>query len=212
MRGKNQNPKIQPHEKPSDDFFIVGIGASPGGFDACKLLLQNIECDSGMAFIIVFHLAPTRVSVAVQLCAKFTPMSVLEAKSGMPIEPNHIYVIPPDRQMSVRDRKLVIEPRNHLEKPPMPIDYFFRSLATDVSDRAIGVVLSGKSNDGAEGSIAIRDRGGKILAQTPEPAHERWMRANTIAMNERAIEFISSPQAIGMELSLIGRGPSELQG
>lgn len=186
-----------------DNFFIVGIGASPGGFEACQLLLENLATDTGMAFVIIFHLLPTRESPAAQILRKSTRMSVTEAMSGMEIEPNHIYVIPPNTQMSIRNRKLELHPRSQFESPPMPIDYFFKSLAIDALDRAIGVVLSGKSNDGAEGSIAIKDRGGNIFSQTPESAHERWMRANIIAMSKSEIDFILTPQEIGRELTQI---------
>ena len=104
MSKKKGTVKVRSQVPPCDDFFIVAIGASPGGFEACKLLLKNLATDTGMAFVIIFHLLPTRESLAAQIFRKSTRMSVAEAMSGMEVEPKHIYVIPPNTQMSVRNR------------------------------------------------------------------------------------------------------------
>ena len=136
-------------------FPIVGIGASAGGLEALETFLQNVPEDSGMAFVIVQHLDPTHKGIMVELLQRATPMKVTQVRDRMAVERDHVYVIPPNKDMCILHGAL------HLLVPVaqrglrLPIDFFFRSLADDLQDRSIGVILSGMGSDGTLGLRAI---------------------------------------------------------
>lgn len=152
------------------DFPIVGIGSSAGGLEALEVFLQHVPEQSGMAFIIVQHLDPTHKGIMVELLQRATTMTVTQIRDRMEIEPNHVYVIPPNKDMSLLHRTL------HLMTPiaqrglRLPIDFFFRSLADDLQDRSIGVILSGMGSDGTLGLRAIKEKAGAVFVQSPESA------------------------------------------
>lgn len=156
---------------PGDDSFpVVGIGASAGGLEALEIFLQHVPEHSGMAFIIVQHLDPTHKGIMVELLQRGTNMKVVQVRDRMEIEPDHVYVIPPNKDMSLLHRTL------HLMTPVaqrglrLPIDFFFRSLADDLQDRSIGVILSGMGSDGTLGLRAIKEKAGAVFIQLPESA------------------------------------------
>src|SRR3990172_7955713 len=124
-------------------FPIVGIGASAGGLGAFTKLFEHLPSDTGMAYVLVQHLAPTHESLLGELISRVTAMPVSEVKDGMQIEPNHVYVIPPDTVMRVSHGVLKLTPRDQTHGLYLPIDYFFRSLAEEDGGMPIGVVLSG---------------------------------------------------------------------
>jgi two-component system CheB/CheR fusion protein len=138
------------------DFPIVGIGASAGGLEALELFLRNVPPKSGMAFVIIQHLDPTHKGIMVELLQRATAMKVIHVKDRTKIKPSHVYVIPPNKDMSILNGVL------HLLDPVaprglrLPIDYFFRSLADDSEERSIGVILSGMGTDGTMGLKAIK--------------------------------------------------------
>lgn len=158
------------HADAADGFPIVGIGASAGGLAAVEEFLSGVPEDSGMAFVIVQHLDPTRKALMVELLQRSTPLKVLEIRDGMRVRPGHIYVIAPNRDLSILHGVLhlltPVQPRGQR----LPIDFFLTSLARDRPDRAIGVILSGMGSDGTEGLRAIRENAGLTLAQEPASA------------------------------------------
>ena len=150
-------------------FPVVGIGASAGGLAAFEAFFAGMPSDvnPGMAFVLVQHLAPDHKSILADLIRRYTRMEVHEVEDGMVVEPNCAYIIPPNRDMAFLHGAL------HLLEPALPrgqrlpIDFFFRSLASDQHERAIGIVLSGTGSDGALGVRAIKGEGGMDMAQTP---------------------------------------------
>jgi len=148
---------------------VVGIGASAGGLDAFIDLLSAIPVETGLAFVLIQHLDPRHDSMLVDILAGATAIPVQEVVDGMRIERDHVYVIPPDTQMTVQDDVLRLEPRTP-KVPHRPLDSFFFSLAQDRKSGAIGVVLSGNDADGAFGLQAIHEAGGTTFAQSPESA------------------------------------------
>ena len=144
-------------------FPIVGIGASAGGLEAFGQLLSALPADTGMAFVLVQHLDPVHESLLPELLAPHTTMPVVSVHNGEAINPNYVYVIPPNTSMELQDgvlRLVAREPGLHL-----PIDIFFRSLASVQGSRAIGVVLSGNASDGSIGVRAIKAECGITFAQ-----------------------------------------------
>jgi two-component system CheB/CheR fusion protein len=145
--------------------LIVGIGASAGGLGAFTSFLAAMPSDTGLAFVLVQHLSPDHKSILTELLAKATPMPVIEAKDGMLITANHVFVIPPDTTLTIRERHI------HLSRPApprdrrRPIDTFFFSLAEDQGENAICIVLSGTGTDGTLGLKRIKESGGLALAQ-----------------------------------------------
>src|SRR6476646_4550072 len=132
----------EPRDEPGDGaaFPIVGVGASAGGLEAFTQLLQALPSDTGMAFVLVQHLAPSHRSALAEILARVTTMPVMEVHDEPTIEPNHVYVIPPDRSMIIFGGKLQLLPRAS-NGAPHPIDQFFRTLAEEQRHQAIGVVL-----------------------------------------------------------------------
>jgi two-component system CheB/CheR fusion protein len=151
-------------------FPIVGIGASAGGLEALELFLSNVPPGSGLAFVIVQHLDPTHKGIMPELLQRATSMEVFQVRDRMEVRPDCVYVIPPNRDMSILHGML------HLFEPTaprglrLPIDSFLRSLAVDRRERSIGVILSGMGSDGTLGLRAIKEIGGLVLVQEPASA------------------------------------------
>ncbi len=151
-------------------FPIVGIGASAGGLEALELFLKHVPQASGMAFVIVQHLDPTHKGIMVELLQRTTPMPVVQVKDRHKVVPDHVFVIPPNKDMSILHGVL------HLLAPVaprglrLPIDFFFRSLADDCQARSIGVILSGMGSDGTLGLGAIKEKAGVVFVQAPASA------------------------------------------
>jgi two-component system CheB/CheR fusion protein len=152
------------------EFPIVGIGASAGGLEAIEKLLRAVPAESGMAFVVVQHLDPTHAGMLPELLQRATGMRVVQVADRMRIEPDCVYVIPPNKDMSVLHGAL------HLFEPAeprglrLPIDFFLRSLAADLQALAVGVILSGMGSDGTVGLREIKDKGGLALVQEPASA------------------------------------------
>jgi len=149
--------------KTVEPIFIVGIGGSAGALNAYKTLLDAMPPDTGMAFVIISHLLPTAHSQLALILQRHTKMSVTLASEAMPILANHVYVIPPDVDLTMEKYKLkVISPRTGRNKQ---VDLFFISLAKEMGVRAVGIVLSGYDGDGTEGCKHIKANGGTTFAQ-----------------------------------------------
>ena len=154
----------------SGDFPVVGIGASAGGLDACRKLVDALPADNGMAFILVQHLDPTHESMMVDLLAGHTSMTVRQATDGMPIERDHLYVIPPGTYLSVGDGALHLSQPQARHGARLPFDFLLHSLAEECGARAICVILSGTGADGSLGLKAVKEKGGLVIAQDPDEA------------------------------------------
>lgn len=143
--------------------FIVGIGGSAGALNAYKALLDALPPDTGMAFVIISHMNPTAHSQLAKILQRHTKMSVFVATEAMPILANHVYVIPQDSDLTMDNYRFkVVSPRSGRIKQ---VDIFFISLANEMSDRAVGIVLSGYGGDGTVGCKHIKANGGKTFAQ-----------------------------------------------
>ncbi|MDR3414488.1 MAG: chemotaxis protein CheB [Formivibrio sp.] len=151
-------------------FPIVAIGASAGGLEALELFLRHVPADCGMAFVVIQHLDPNHKGMMPELLQRATAMPVAQAKNRMKVQPGCVYVIPPNRDLSIlHDCLYLLEPiAPHGLR--LPIDFFFRSLAEDRQEQAIGVILSGMGSDGTLGLRAIKERGGLVLVQDPTTA------------------------------------------
>src|SRR5208337_3988399 len=140
--------------------IVVGIGASAGGLEAFRTFLDAVPPDNGLAFVFIPHLDPTRESHMVELLASHTAMTVVQAKDGMPIKADHVYVIPPNEYITISDEVLHLTAPSERRGRRIPIDFFFHSLAEDRHEKAIGIVLSGTGTEGAHGLQTIKAHGG----------------------------------------------------
>ena len=173
-----KSPKLsETNEKTPAGFPIVGIGASAGGLAAFEAFFSGMPTDTdgcgqitegpGMAFVLVQHLAPDHKSILTDLIRRYTRMQVFEVEDGMKVLPNCAYIIPPNRDMAFLNGTLQLMEPAAPRGQRLPIDFFFRSLAQDQHERAIGVVLSGTGSDGTLGIRAIKGEGGMVMAQNP---------------------------------------------
>jgi len=162
-------------------FAIVGIGASAGGLEAFTALLALLPPDTGMAFVLIQHLDPTHTSFLSEALGKATAMPVSQAEDGTLLQPNHVYVIPPNAELGIEKGQLTLTPRpSDGRTPHHPVDAFFRALAAERGPRAIGVVLSGTASDGTEGLRAVKAADGITFAQDPKSAKFSGMPASAI--------------------------------
>ena len=164
-------------------FPIVGIGASAGGLAAFEAFFSGMPADrdSGMAFIVVQHLAPDHDSILVELVRRYTRMAVFEVEDGMRVAPNCTYIIPPNRDMALSNGVLQLLDPVAPRSQRLSIDFFFRSLAQDQRERAICVILSGSGSDGTQGLRAIKAEGGMVMAQNPASSEYDSMPSSAIA-------------------------------
>ncbi|MBC6435220.1 hypothetical protein FM036_36115 [Nostoc sp. HG1] len=186
-------------------FPIVGIGASAGGLKAFTQLLSHLPTDTGMAFVLIQHLDPHHESLLTELLAKTTSMPVSEVQDGTIVEPNQVYIIPPNTKMTLVDGALRLMPREKVRGTHLPVDAFFVSLALDRGHKAIGVVLSGGDGDGSVGIDAIKAAGGVTFAQGEGTAQNESMPNNAVATGH--VDFVMPPGAIAAELAQISRHP-----
>lgn len=193
------------HTGTQNGFLIAAIGASAGGIEALGELLRALPENTGMAFVLIQHLDPTHHSILTELLAKETAMSVREVSDGMPLRPNHVYVIPPNANMSISGRALHIAPREETRGLHMSIDHFMRSLASEERNRAIGVILSGSGSDGTLGMAEIQAQGGVTFAQDNASAKYDSMPRSAVASG--CVDYVLPPKAIARELARIARHP-----
>ena len=166
--------------QPQTSFPIVGIGASAGGLEALELFLVNVPVDSGMAFVIIQHLDPTHKGIMVELLQRTTPMQVFQAEDHTRVKPNCVYVIPPNKDMSILHGFLYLLDPVMPRGLRLPIDFFFRSLADDQHEHSIGVILSGMGSDGTLGLRAIKEKAGVVFVQEPASAKFNGMPNSAI--------------------------------
>jgi two-component system, chemotaxis family, CheB/CheR fusion protein len=184
---------------------VVGIGASAGGLEAASSFFNEVPSHLGMAYVVVLHLDPTRVSKLSEILARTTPMPVLQVQDGMRVEPDHVYVIPPNCEMTIEHWVLHLQEREPHRSVNTTIDTFFRSLAAGHGSDAIGVILSGTASDGTLGLAAIKGEAGITFAQEPSSAKYDGMPASAIASG--CVDFILTPGKIAKEIARIRQHP-----
>ncbi len=189
---------------PSDGFTVVGVGASAGGLEAFTEFLQYLPRDTGLAFVLVQHLDPRHPSILADLLAQKTQLTVAQVQDGTRVEPNRIYVIPPNTAMAIHHRTLNLTPRSTEGRQHRPIDVFFASLAEDLHSAAIGVVFSGTASDGTLGLKAIKAEGGITFAQDDSAKFDSMPRN---AITAGVVDFVLSPRHIAEEIALISAHP-----
>jgi two-component system, chemotaxis family, CheB/CheR fusion protein len=186
-------------------FPIVGIAASAGGLEAFTDLLSHLPPNTGMAFVLVQHLSPDHESLLCQILSRITALPVHEAQDGMGVEPDRVYVIPPNTQMTLSDGMLHLAPRQRTQGRYMPGDVFFKSLAAECKNKAIAVVLSGTDGDGAQGLKTVKVAGGVTFAQCDASAKFDSMPSTAVATGY--VDFVLPPQAIAAELVNLSQNP-----
>lgn len=204
------DPEGDPAAAPLAPFPIVAVGASAGGLEALTSLLKALPARTGMAVVVIQHLAPLHDSALPKLLSNATDMPVLAIADGMLMQRNHVYVIPPNKSVTIQEGALRLVPRDHGAVPHHPIDEFYTALSRAQKTSAIGVILSGSGSDGTIGVRAIKAEGGVTFAQDPKTAAWPAMPANAISAG--AADFILSPEGIAAELARIGRHSYLLKG
>ncbi|MBU7583335.1 MAG: PAS domain-containing protein [Nostoc sp. TH1S01] len=195
----------QQQDNQNELFPIVGIGASAGGLEAFTQLLSHLPTDTGMGFVFIQHLSPDQNSLLPEILSQTTEMPVLQAQNGMVVEPNYVYVIPPNAMMTIAEGKLNLSPRQMTHGQVMSVDTFFFSLAKERGSKAMAVVLSGGDADGARGLEAIKAAGGITFAQSEESAQVRSMPNTAVASGQ--VDFVLTPSAIAQELAKLSHHP-----
>ncbi len=187
MTNKKQKTQVSEDEPVAlsggvKNFPIVGIGASAGGLAAFEAFFSTgTLAGSDMAFVLVQHLAPDHKSILTDLIRRYTSMQVFEVEDGMTVKPGCVYIIPPNRDMALINGTLQLLEPAMPRGQRLPIDFFFRSLAQDQHERAIGIVLSGTGSDGTLGVRDIKSEGGMVMVQTPDSTEFDGMPRSVIA-------------------------------
>ena len=175
-------------------FPIVGLGASAGGLEAFEQFFAHVSPVSGMAYVLISHLDPSHASILTEILQRSTPLPVIEVVDQLQVEPDHVYVIPPNRDMAIFHRVLQLSVPEQPRGQRMPIDAFLRSLADDQGEQAIGIILSGTGTDGTQGLRAILGAGGIALVQ--EPASAKYAGMPESAINAGYATLVLAPEAM----------------
>jgi two-component system CheB/CheR fusion protein len=201
--------KTSAHSFPGGDFPIVAIGASAGGLEAVSHLLSGVGPNTGMALVLIQHIPPDHNSSLVPLLSRITKLKVVEATNNVIVQPNHVYVVPPGKDLIYARPVLRLKSRDTAERHHLPIDAFMESLAQWNRERAIGVVLSGTGSDGTRGLQKIRAEGGITFAQTEESARFDGMPHSAIASG--CTDFVLPPHLIATKLVHLASHPALLR-
>lgn len=161
----NSNQKLG-----GDPFPVVGIGASAGGLESLERFFANVPIDSGMAFVVIQHLSPDFKSMMDELLARRTNLPIHRTEEGAIVEPNHIYLLPPMKEMIVSAGRLHLTDKDPKQGLTLPIDHFLRSLAQDSAESAVAVILSGTGSDGSRGLVDVHQAGGLVVCESEESA------------------------------------------
>jgi two-component system CheB/CheR fusion protein len=195
-------PGAEESPAPALKYLVVGVGASAGGLQAFRQLLENLDPNTGMAFVLVTHLAPDQKSFLSEIVERYTQMPVKPVEDGERPLPNHLYVLQPNQSVTLRDGLFQVE-QPITERFPKLVDKFFYSLAADQRHHAIGVVLSGADGDGALGLKSIKGEGGIALVQSPESATHSGMPRSSIASDH--VDLVVPPAELAAELGRLAQ-------
>lgn len=183
----------------------VAVGASAGGLEAIESFFSHMPPDSGLGFIVIQHLSPDYKSLMVELLSKKTLMPVHRAEDGMLVLPNHVYLIPPKKNLTIFHGKLLLSEQDHSKGVNLPIDVFLRSLAEDQSEKAVAIILSGTGSDGTRGVRAIKEYGGMVMVQDEESAKFDGMPRAAIATG--LADFVLPPDKMPGQLLSFAKHP-----
>ncbi|MBL4678037.1 MAG: hypothetical protein JKY70_17795 [Mucilaginibacter sp.] len=183
---------------PTTERFIVVLGASAGGLEAIHDFFDHMPANTGFTFVVIQHLSPDHKSLLVELVGKHTHMKVMEAVNGTLLEKNCVYIIPSKKMMTIRHRKLRLEDKIKDRSPNTAIDTFLVTLANDVKDKAIAIILSGTGTDGSKGIEAIKQRGGLVIVQDPATAKFDAMPRSAIESGNT--DFVLAPSKMKAEI------------
>jgi two-component system CheB/CheR fusion protein len=198
-------PKRKDAPAPEGSFPIVAIGASAGGLEAYKEFFLALPADTGMGYVLIQHLDPSHQSMLAEIIAKATKMPVEEVRSDVVIQPDHVYVIPPNALMAIVDCVFQLSPRDKSPGQHLAVNFFMRSLAQEEKSRAIGIVLSGTGADGTLGLEDIKAAGGITFAQEPSTAKYDGMPRS--AIDSGCVDFVLGPKDIAKEIRRIQNHP-----
>ena len=188
-------------------FPIAGIGASAGGLEALEQFFGNVPVNSGIAYVVIQHLDPNHAGIMPELLQRTTRMHVLQATDNLQVKPDHVYVIPPNKSMSVLNGHLYLFEPIELRGLRLPIDYFFRSLAADQHENGIGIILSGMGSDGSLGLKAIKEKNGIVAVQNPSTAKFDGMPNS--AVNAVVVDILAPANELPAKLiSLLKLSPT----
>ena len=184
--------KQQPDKRPKKPEYIVGIGGSAGSLEALEMFFRAMPVNEGLAFVLIVHLEPSHKSITDELIQRCTTMKVSEARDNMTVESNAVYIIPPGKDLSILNGTIQLMDVTGKHGIRLPIDYFFRSLAKDLKERSVGIILSGMGTDGMLGMRAIQEVGGMTMVQDPASAKFNSMPRSVI--QNRLVDFILTPE------------------
>lgn len=200
---------IEENEKRDERFPIVGIGASAGGLKAFSDFIKAVPADSGMAFVLVQHLAPDHASELAELLQNHTSMPVMQVDDSPEVKPNHVYVIPPGKVMTVQDGNLHLSEPTQRRGQRSPIDEFFRSLAEDQRDNGVCIILSGTGSDGTLGLKAVKEAAGLTMAQDPNDAEYDGMPRSAIRTS--LVDVVDSAANLAQQLVAIRQDAGKIK-
>jgi two-component system CheB/CheR fusion protein len=217
--GPNGSKKPSPAEKPRQsgsksrtDIPVVGLGASAGGLEALKAFFAKVSDRSGLAYIVLMHLPPHQPSMLPELIQKVASIPVSMAEDGQSVLPDHILVVPPNKEASIYNGTLqLLEPADR--NVSLPIDYFFRTLAVDEQSRAAAVILSGTGSDGTVGLKEVKNYEGLVLVQSTETARYDGMPGSALATGlvDMALAPEDMPRTLGDYFDQRDHGPARQQ-
>ena len=190
--------KVKTSDSETFKFPIVCLGASAGGLEAFEQFLGNVPENSGMAYIVIQHLDPTQKGMLPELLQRVSKMQVFQVKDHMTVKPNYVYVIPPNKSMSIVRGMLHLFDPLEVRGLRLPIDFFLRSLAEDQKEMGVGVILSGMGSDGSAGVRALKEKNGTVLIQDPAEAKYDSMPRN--AMDAASIDIVAPANQLPVKL------------
>jgi two-component system CheB/CheR fusion protein len=181
----------------------VAVGASAGGLESLERLFTNLPTDTGMAFVVLQHLSPDFKSLMDELLGRRTAIPIRQAEHEMAVEPDTVYLLPPMKEMIIKERKLLLSDRDPRHGLALPIDHFFRSLARDAGERGVAVVLSGSGSDGSRGIQDVSRAGGVVFCESPDTAKFNGMPLSAIASG--VVDKVLPPEEIAGAIAALGR-------
>jgi len=187
---------------------VVGIGASAGGLEALEHFFAVMPHDCGLSYVVIMHILPEGPALLPGLLRRYTPMEVVTVEEGMQLSANTVYVLPGGFDLALEGGRLKLEEHPPSLKLPHPVDRFFGSMAHELSERAVAVVLSGSGTDGAQGVNRIREAGGIVLVQDPESATSPGMPSSAIATG--SVDFVLTADQLPEKIAEIARGTCTL--
>ncbi|NTW24764.1 MAG: chemotaxis protein CheB, partial [Lentimicrobium sp.] len=192
----------------SNLFPIVGIGASAGGLEALEQFFTNLPVNSGMAYVVIQHLDPNYKGMMRELLQRNTAMPVYTATDRLKVKPDCVYIIPPNKSMSILNGSLYLFDPLETRGLRLPVDFFLRSLADDIQERSVGVILSGMGSDGSLGIRSIKEAGGIVLVQ--QPATAKYESMPRCAVESVVADFIAPANELAARLISIIKQPLHL--